>query len=71
MASDPTVCEGCGRLTTGRRADARYCSAACKQASYRGRKEAQASASRRDLEAAKRASAEAKARADFVASLIG
>jgi outer membrane murein-binding lipoprotein Lpp len=71
MTSESVVCEGCGRLATGRRADSKYCSAACRQRSYRGRLEAQVEAIKRELEKAKRADAQAKERADFVASLIG
>jgi hypothetical protein len=71
MTGESVVCEGCGKLATGRRADSKYCSAACKQASYRGRKEAEAATSRRELEKAERASAQAEERRNFLASLIG
>jgi hypothetical protein len=64
-------CLGCGRSTSTRRGDALYCSAACRQRSYRGRKEAKAAATRRDLEEAKQARNLARERADLIASLIG
>jgi hypothetical protein len=68
MTSEPVVCEGCGRLATGRRADARYCSAACRQASYRARKaEAEAPARRvAEAKAAERARID-----DLVCRLLG
>jgi hypothetical protein len=63
MTGETVICVGCGKLATDRRADAKFCSAACKQASYRGRKEA-------ELEEAERVNAKAKERSDFIASLI-
>jgi hypothetical protein len=65
------TCLGCGNPIAARRDDARFCSAACRQAHYRRRLAAKVEARQRDLEAAKRASAHAKAREDFIASLIG
>jgi hypothetical protein len=35
--SAPTSCAGCGETFTPKRADARYCAAACKQRAYRKR----------------------------------
>jgi hypothetical protein len=64
-------CLGCGRSIQPHRVDTLYCSAACRQRSYRGRLAAQAAEAQRTLEAAKRASAHAKQRSDFIASLIG
>jgi hypothetical protein len=69
MANKP--CLDCGRPIQPHRVDALYCSAACRQRSYRGRLAAQAAEAQRPLEAAKRASAQAKQRSDFVATLIG
>jgi len=65
------TCLGCGKPIAARRSDARFCSAACRQAHYRRRLAAKAAASQRALEEVKRASAHAKAREDFLASLIG
>jgi hypothetical protein len=72
MALDEsTACLGCGKPITGRRPHALYCSASCKQRSYRGRLEVQAIENARALEEAKRAEAHARVRQDFIASLIG
>jgi hypothetical protein len=49
------ACAGCGRVIAYRRADSKYCSAACKQAHYRARKEAQAEEDERAREAHRRA----------------
>jgi hypothetical protein len=58
------ICVGCRRGFSNRRQDARYCSAACKQDSYRRRLAARAKEAERAREATRR-------RADFIASLIG
>ena len=74
------VCDRCRRHFSPRRCDARFCSAACKQAAYRLRLEAAEEGAKRAAEAARKAAeaaAEAtrravevaKRRADFIASV--